>query len=163
MLQKASEEVRTIVMNLRPSILDDLGVLATIGWFCRQFQTVYSCIRVEQRINIQEKEVPDALKTIIFRVLQEAMNNIAKHSNADFVCLCFQKTDNTIELVISDNGNGFHVPGLLSMAPSEKGFGITSMKERTELSGGFFAIDSAAGTGTVVRASWTYKYIRSIL
>lgn len=161
MLQEASEEVRTIVMNLRPSVLDDIGILATIRWFCRQFRTVYSNICVEEQIRIREEEVPDPLKTIIFRVLQEAMNNVAKHSKADIVRLYIGKTDTRVNLVIEDNGHGFDMAGLLSMSPSEKGFGITGMKERTELSGGTFGIESEKGR-TVVRASWAYKHIRSI-
>ncbi len=158
MLQKASEEVRTIVMNLRPSVLDDLGILATVGWFCRQFRTVYSFIRVEENIDIQEKDVPDPLKTIIFRVLQEAMNNVAKHSHADRVWLSLKKNRGSgVELLIEDNGTGFDVPAFLSVRSSEKGFGITGMKERTELSGGTFEICSAEFAGTVVRALWPGK------
>ncbi len=153
-LQKASEEVRAIVMNLRPSILDDLGILATIGWFCRQFQSVYSYISIEEQIRIQEREVSDDLKTIIFRVLQEAMNNIAKHSSASVVRLYLGKTGTAVELIIEDNGQGFDVADFLSAKFVEKGFGITSMKERTELSGGIFTIKSALEKGTFVQASW---------
>ncbi len=110
MLQKASEEVRTIVMNLRPSVLDDLGILAAISWFCRQFRTVYSFIRVEEHVGIRESDVPDVLKTTIFRILQEAMNNIAKHSKASLPrAFILRKEAEIIELVISDNGRGFNV------------------------------------------------------
>jgi len=157
MLQDAVEEIRKIVMNLRPSILDDLGVVTTISWFCRQFQAVYSKTRIEEQINIKETEVPGALKTIIFRVLQEALNNVAKHSDADLVRLYLRKIDDNIELAIEDNGRGFDLGSILSLEDSEKGFGITGMKERTELSGGLFDIQSTPGSGTVVRASWPYK------
>jgi PAS domain S-box-containing protein len=85
--QKTIEEVRTIVKDLRPSILDDLGILATIGWFCREFKNVYTGIRIETTIDIEEDEVPSHLKTIIYRILQEALNNVAKHSRANFVHL----------------------------------------------------------------------------
>jgi len=158
MLQKASEEVRTIVMNLRPSVLDDLGIIATIGWFCRQFRTVYSAIDVEESVNIQEKDVCDPLKTTIFRVLQEAMNNVAKHSNASSVRLSLEEKDDTIRLIIQDNGQGFDIEHLLSLNASERGFGITSMKERTELSGGVFHIMTSQGKGTVIRAYWECDY-----
>jgi signal transduction histidine kinase len=154
MLQKASEEVRTIVMNLRPSILDNLGILATISWFCRQYQSVYSDINIEKDINISEREVSDELKTTIFRILQEAMNNIAKHSKAKLVQLSLEKSQNTIELIIRDNGQGFDIKNMMSGKAFEKGFGITSMKERTELSGGTFSISSEPGSGTAVRVSW---------
>ncbi len=135
-------------------MLDDLGILATINWFCREFRVIYSNVRIEKQIDVQENEVPEPLKMVIFRVLQEAMNNIVKHSDADLVRLCFKKTDATIWLTIEDNGRGFDLEGALSLNSSEKGFGITSMKERTELAGGSFAIESTPGAGTVVRASW---------
>jgi len=85
MIQESIEEVRRIQIDLRPPMLDDLGILATIGWFCREFQKVYSAIRIETQIDIQENEVSTPLKTVIYRVLQEALNNIAKHSRADLV------------------------------------------------------------------------------
>jgi len=152
--QEAIEEVRRISMDLRPSTLDDLGILTTISWFCREFQAIYSGISIEKQINIEEDEVPDLLKTIIYRVLQEAMNNVTKHSNANLVRLSLRKTDGTIELVIEDNGLGFDLEDALSVDSDRRGLGLASMKERTELSGGSFAIDSAKGTGTIVRASW---------
>jgi len=145
MLQKASEEVRAIVMNLRPSILDNLGILATITWFCRQYQIIYADITVVKEINISERDVPDALKTIFFRILQEAMNNIAKHSQADTVSLFLAKTNAFICLTIKDNGKGFDKNRLDAGNAPGKGFGITSMKERAELSGGTFEIMLAKG------------------
>ena len=157
MLQKATEEVRTIVMNLRPSILDDLGILATIGWFCRNFESIYSGIRIKKQIRIRENEVPDDLKTVIFRVMQEAMNNVAKHSNADHVTIRLSKKDDSIELLIRDNGRGFDVPLARSPDFSENGAGLANMKERTELSDGVFQTASASGNGATIRSAWPYK------
>jgi signal transduction histidine kinase len=154
MLQDAIEDVRKTVMNLRPSILDDLGVLATISWFVRQFQTVYSEIRVEEQINVQETDIHEALKTNIFRVLQEAANNIAKHSSADRFSVSLTKQNDSLELVIADNGQGFDPDSVLETEDIETGFGITSMKERTELSGGSFSIESVKGIGTTIRSVW---------
>jgi len=162
LLQESSEEVRNIVMNLRPSILDDLGILATIGWFCRQFRAVYSHIRVEEKIDLTEDQVPDSLKTILFRILQEAMNNVVKHSQADRVEIQLRKKIQAIELTVRDNGRGFDADGLREIKASEKGFGITGMKERAELSGGVFEVDSAPGRGTVIRAAWAVTKIRPI-
>jgi len=154
LIQESIEEVRKIAVDLRPSVLDDLGILATISWFCREFQTIYSGIHIEQQIHIQEDEVPEPLKTAIYRVLQEALNNVAKHSRADLACLSLRKTDNTIELAIEDNGLGFSLEEKLSVESSQRGLGLASMKERTELSGGSFAVESVKGTGTIVRAIW---------
>jgi len=157
LVQQASEEVRRIHTDLRPSMLDDLGILTTINWLCREFQLIYTGIRIEKQVDIKENDVPESLKIIIFRILQEALNNVAKHSHADLVRLHFGKTRNTIRLAIRDNGRGFDMRGVLTTEVAEKGFGITSMKERTELSEGVFAIKSALGAGTVVDASWPYK------
>ena len=91
-------------MDLRPSVLDDLGILATIGWFTREFQKVYAHISVEKQISVQENEIPDSFKTAIFRVMQEAMNNVAKHSKADLIRLTLRKIEDRTELSIEDNG-----------------------------------------------------------
>jgi len=157
LLQNAVEEVRRITMDLRPSTLDDLGILATITWFSREFQKIYSTIKVEREVNIDENDVPESLKIIIFRVLQEALNNAAKHSEANLVHLRLGKTECRIELAVEDNGKGFEVEVALAVPSSERGFGLGSMRERTELSGGTFVIDSVKGRGTTVRASWPYK------
>jgi signal transduction histidine kinase len=153
-IQEAVEEYRRIQQDLRPSILDDLGLLPTLSWFCRRVETIYSHIQTEQTIRIEEGEILSALKIVIYRVAQEAMNNIAKHSKADFVRLSLQKMDGKMELTIQDNGQGFNPEKITSQESTKKGLGLSSMKERTELSGGSFAIESAEGKGTIIRASW---------
>ncbi len=160
LLQESSEEIRNIIMNLRPSILDDLGILATIGWFCRQFASVYSHIRLEQTIDIEEDEVPDALKTIIFRIIQEAMNNIAKYAEAEVVTLYLGKTGNALELRVQDDGCGFRGEQLMASGSPLQAFGLTGMKERVELSGGRFTILSSPGKGTRIEARWAFSCIR---
>jgi len=162
LVQNGIEEVRRICMDLRPSILDDLGILATISWFCREFHTIYSGIEIETQISVQEDEVPGVLKTAIYRVLQEACNNIAKHSKADHVRLSLTKTDNTLDLTVEDNGSGFDLQAALSPDGARTGLGLASMKERTELAGGSFSIESTAGAGTTVRASWLCSETSSI-
>ena len=154
MVQNGIQEVRRIQMDLRPSTLDDLGILATISWFCREFQKIYSGIHIQQQIDIQEDKVPDPLKTIMYRVLQEALHNVAKHSQANHVRLSLRKTDSTLELAIEDNGQGFDLEDVLSVESSKRGIGLASMRERTELSGGSFALESSKGKGTIIRAVW---------
>jgi signal transduction histidine kinase len=149
MIQNAIEESRRISMDLWPSVLDDLGILSAISWFCRQFEIVYSSISIEKQLDMQEDEVPVPLKVVIYRVLQESLNNIAKHSQADRVYISLWKQDGKIELTIEDNGIGF------DPETSRKGLGLVSMKERVELSGGMLAIESDLGSGTTIRATWT--------
>jgi PAS domain S-box-containing protein len=153
-IQDAIEECRRIQMDLRPSMLDDLGLLPTLSWFFRSFQKIYSTIHIEQNMTIDESELPVSLKTVMYRIIQEAMNNAAKHSKADLVRISLRKVHNKMELFVQDNGRGFSVQQRLSLGDSKRGLGLTSMKERTELSGGSFAVESAEGKGTIIRASW---------
>jgi signal transduction histidine kinase len=153
-IQQSMDEVRRIGMNLRPALLDDLGLLPTIAWFVREYQKTYPSIRVEKQTEIEEAQVPDPMKAVIYRILQEAMNNVAKHSRADLVSISLvRKKDDRVELVIEDNGIGFDVESF------KKGLGLGSMRERAELSGGSFDIESVRGKGTVIWASWLIQQL----
>jgi PAS domain S-box-containing protein len=153
-IQRAIEEVRRISMDLRPSILDDLGILATISWFCREFENVHTDIRVDRDIDIDEEDVPDGLKIIIYRVLQEAFNNAAKHSRASRLLVRLNRQGAAINLAVSDNGTGFEMEEVSLKEGMSKGLGLASMRERVELSGGRFAIETGPGRGTLIKASW---------
>ena len=154
LIQETIEQARKIQLDLRPPLLDDLGIIATFSWLCRRFQTIYKNIRVEQEMSIRENEIPVPLKINLFRIAQEALNNIGKHTKANLVHLGLQKTNGAIELSIQDNGAGFDQKLLASMESKDQGLGLPSMKERTEISGGSFCIESAVGKGTTIRASW---------
>jgi PAS domain S-box-containing protein len=148
-LDNTIAEVRRMQQNLRPSMLDDLGLLVTIRWLCREFSEAHSGIRFDRNLDIEEKEVPASLKMVIFRILQEALNNVAKHSKASLVRLSLTKASKKMELTISDNGEGFDVK-----ETPRRGLGLVSMRERAELSNGAFAIESVKGKGTTVRVTW---------
>jgi signal transduction histidine kinase len=153
-LQSAIGETRRIQMALRPSILDDIGIVKTINWFCREFELTYLDIRIQKEIDVEEDDVTDSLRIVIYRVLQEAMNNIAKHSRTNRVFLSLRKSDGSIELVIRDDGRGFDPAEAYSQTGTGRGLGLNSMRERVGLSGGSFAIESSEGRGTTIRASW---------
>jgi signal transduction histidine kinase len=154
--EKTIEKVRRIVKDLRPSTLDVLGILPTISWVIEEFQKIYSDIRVEKDITVEENEIGVSLKTVIFRIIQEALNNIAEHSRADEARLCLKKSAERLELIIEDNGAGFDVSQTVLSESSKRGFGLAGMRERTEISEGRFAIESAKGIGTIITASWPF-------
>jgi len=154
LIKMGLEETRRIQMNLRPPLLDDLGILATITWVSREFQKSHPGIHIEAKINIQEDDVPSKLKTVVYRVMQEGLANIVKHSKGNLVNLNFQKKQDTIEFVIQDNGQGFDLNEAVSRESTERGLGLAGMKERTQLSGGTFRIESVKGAGTTIRTSW---------
>jgi len=154
LVQNSIEEVRRIYTGLRPSMLDDLGIIATIGWFCREFQNTYESICIEQQLGIEEAEIPEPLKIVIFRIAQEALNNVARHSGAELVNISLESKEGRIEMAIEDNGIGFYLDSALLKGCHEKGLGIAGMKERAELSGGTFSIESVIGKGTTIHATW---------
>lgn len=154
LIQYTIEEVRKISMDLRPSILDDLGILATISWFCREFEKACRDIRMDREIAIEEREVPDHLKIILYRVLQEALNNVAKHSRAGKILVRLNRGREGIELSVQDDGRGFDIEQARWKEGFSRGLGLASMRERVELSGGVFSIESGADRGTAIRAVW---------
>ncbi len=160
LIQAVVDEVRRIQKNLRPSMLDDLGIVATLGWFCRDFETIYSGIQVERIVAVREGEVPEPLKIVLFRIVQEAMNNVAKHSRADRVELNLKTVEDGLELRISDNGVGLDVHRTIS-GSHPGGLGVSSMRERTELSGGTFALEALERRGTTVVAFWPWRVMES--
>jgi PAS domain S-box-containing protein len=153
-MTEINNEVRRIMADLRPSILDDLGVIAAMNWFCREYEKAYSHLSVEKQFGISEPEVPDSMKTPIFRISQEAMNNIAKHSKASLVNLSLRREDDKVLLTIQDNGQSF------DLDTARKGLGLSTMKERARLSGGSFDLESAPGKGARIRVSWPLLFSR---
>lgn len=154
LVKQTLEEVRRIMMDLRPTILDDLGILATISWFCREFQSVYGNLRIRTAISLREPDVPEHLKIVIFRILQESMNNAARHSGATDVLLRLVRKGDRIELTVRDNGSGFDMGGAMAGQVRHHGLGLIGMRERAELGGGRLTVESAVGRGTTVRARW---------
>jgi len=156
LLKQTIDEVRRIMMDLRPSILDDLGILATISWFCRELQVVYISMNVSQDIQLAEEDIPEPLKIIIYRILQEALNNAAKHSSANHVYVSLKKVKNRIQLKVEDNGKGFDLKQVASNYDISvlEGLGLISMRERAELTGGSLVIKSQLDKGTTIIASW---------
>jgi PAS domain S-box-containing protein len=153
-VQEAIDESRRICNGLRPSILDDMGIITTIGWLCREFRKTCPGMDVQERLSATENDIPEPLKIVIFRIAQEALNNAAKYSRAEHVDVSLSRTANRIELTVEDSGRGFDVNEAISRNPYERGLGLTGMHERTELSGGSFSIRSMTGKGTIVHASW---------
>jgi PAS domain S-box-containing protein len=149
-VQECVREMSRIQNNLRPSILDDLGILAGISYLTRKVEEMIPGIFVEKQFDIGERDVPESLKAVIYRILQETLNNVLKHSRADHVGLSFSKVNRRIELSVQDNGQGFD----LEVVRSKAGVGLVSMRERAENTGGIFQIKSAPGRGTLVRAWW---------
>jgi signal transduction histidine kinase len=153
-IQVGMEETRRIQMNLRPALLDDLGIVATLNWFVREFKKVNPDIQLITKFSIQEDQIPATIKTVIYRITQEALNNISKHSKAKVVNLGLEIKESTLEFVIQDSGQGFDLDAITGQERTHRGLGLSGMKERAQFSGGVLHIESAKGSGTTIRASW---------
>jgi len=153
-IQDAVDEVRKTCMELWPSTLSDLGILATISWLCRECMEHRSRLSIVKDIDISEDHIPEAVKIPLFRIVQESLNNIVKHSNAVHVSLVVKKKDGGIELIVSDDGVGFNVDDVIFDEERRKGLGLASIRERASTSGGKWFLDSFPGRGTTVRVIW---------
>jgi PAS domain S-box-containing protein len=142
------KEARRIMTNMHPSVLDELGFIAAMRWMCGEYQKSYPHISIQTEIAASEEDISDGIRVVIFRVLQEALNNFAKHGNGRRVEISLAKTGGIFSFTIRDDGQGF------DMEKAQMGLGIESMRERVELSGGEFQIESIIGQGTFVRAIW---------
>jgi signal transduction histidine kinase len=154
MIRDAMDEVRKIQNDLRPAYLDMMGVLETMADFCEKFQATYHNIKIRLQIDLNEQDVPEHIKTPLFRIFQEAMNNAAKHSSARQILVSIGLVEGRIELAIKDDGTGFELKDGLSANGQAKSLGLFSMRERAELSGGSLELEAAPGEGTTVLAAW---------
>ena len=153
-IQKAIHEVRNICSGLWPAMLDQVGILKTIQWLCEDFEKCNLALCVKTSIDLFEQDIEKRLKIVIYRLVQEAFNNIAKHSRADKVHICIKKNKGHIQLTIRDNGIGFETESFSATKNQNMGIGLSSMKKRTEVSGGSFFVDSKPGAGTQITAVW---------
>jgi signal transduction histidine kinase len=142
------EEVHRMILDLRPSVLDDLGLQSAIRWYAdRHLASRGLSVRCE--FDAPDRRYPAAFETALFRVCQEAMSNIARHAGAESVLVQLSETDGVIAIEIEDDGRGFQ-PENVSHA-DRRHFGLMGIEERVEILGGKVRIDSAPGQGTRVR------------
>lgn len=153
-VKEAIDEVRRVSSNLRPAMLDDLGLVPTLTWFLREFQAIYQGIAVKVEILASESDVDDELRLPIFRVVQEAMNNVAKHSQATHARVRLERRAGRLLLTIADDGIGFDGTRSGERSGPAMSCGHCCSRERVEASGGEISIESAPGRGVVVKASW---------
>ena len=156
-LQGAIEEVRRISMALRPSLLDDIGVLATLSWFCRESNIGTPKINFSfNHHNVVEEDISPNLKTEIFRIVQEAVNNASKYSKANNIQIITKDEGKLLRLEVQDDGIGFDYAVIASKQgyAESKGMGLVSMRERVENYDGHFTVGSVLSKGTTITCLW---------
>ncbi len=158
MVQESIDELRKVIEDLRPAELDLLGISAAVERYCKEFQGNNGGIFVESSIDVDEGKISNDLKIAIYRIAQEALNNIVKHSRADHVKIDLRGGDEGFELVIDDNGVGFDPDSVLVPSSGRRNLGLIGMKERAELLGGDFNVCASPGNGARICAKWPQKH-----
>jgi two-component system sensor histidine kinase UhpB len=141
------DDLRKIIWDLRPSILDDLGLVPAIRWYARSNLESVG-VEVEFSNHIEGLRLPSHLETTLFRVAQEAVNNILRHAGARRVSVRLSQDARRIYLELRDDGKGFDVQRIAGEAVSRKHLGLLGIQERVSLVGGEVKVESAPGAGT---------------
>jgi two-component system, NarL family, sensor histidine kinase UhpB len=141
------EEVRKLAVELRPTTLDHLGLVAALEWYSREYAQ-----RLDAAVDFRTEGLAGRLhpevELVIYRIVQEALTNIARHAGASRVEIGLLFRDDAVEVEVRDNGTGFDVAEATSTR--ERGLGLFGMRERVELIGGTFSIESQPGQGTCI-------------
>ncbi len=150
-VESTLQQVRTMSLDLRPSLLDDLGLLAAMRWYIDRFSQRTGIILIFNS-DLQDTRFPTNLETTCFRIAQEALTNIARHAKATRVEVNLFADDEYLQLSIYDNGIGFDVQKALEKATGGASLGLLGMQERAILSRGQLIFESAPAAGTRVKA-----------
>ncbi len=146
-IREILQEVRRFSRDLRPSILDDLGLLAALEWFISEIKKLYG-IEASLETSGQEQRITQEAELLLFRIAQEALNNTVRHARASRVIVRVDFGDNKIILTVTDDGIGFELPENFQI--SESRLGLAGMQERVKLLGGSLEIDTGPDRGTKV-------------
>jgi two-component system sensor histidine kinase UhpB len=141
--------VRNLSIDLRPSALDDLGLLPALRWYIKEFQQKCG-IEVEFAPSGLKERLPAEMETAIYRIIQESLTNTAKHAHAHKVQVSLAENSAAINLRIADDGCGFDVPAVMRTPWQDRGLGLGGMMERASLLNGSINIESKQQRGTII-------------
>ncbi len=141
------DNIHNIIFDLRPSVLDDLGLISALRWYTEnRLETLNIKVRVE--ITGEEIQLPPQIEIALFRVVQEAITNIARHASANNVILSVDYQESAISIEVEDDGQGFDTEAISFKAGQVEGLGLLGMNERITLLGGKLGIESQPNSGT---------------
>jgi PAS domain S-box-containing protein len=155
---RVQEQVHDLSLNLRPSMLDDLGLEATLRW-CANRQAALVGLQTEVRVDPLEHRLDPVIETECFRVAQEALNNVVKHAKAHTVIVELTRNDEQLHLSVRDDGIGFDVASVREQAVRGISLGLLSMEERSARAGGGLRYHAIPGQGTEVHAWFPLKWV----
>jgi signal transduction histidine kinase len=153
--EQTLERMRELSLNLHPPMLDDLGLVPTLRWYINRYARRVSMEASLETIGAEQR-LPPEIETTIYRVLQEALTNVARHAAASRVRVQLEWGASGITVSIEDNGRGFDLNATLTPGRGAQGLGLLGMQERISLAGGLLHMDSEPGKGTSIRFTLPY-------
>ena len=156
-LERVHQQVRDLSLNLRPSMLDDLGLEPALRWYTSR-QAALTGLHAEFQADASEDRLDSVIETACFRVAQEALTNVVRHARARSVSVALRKQNGHLHLFVRDDGVGFDVADLRQQAVHGASLGLLSMEERVTLVDGILELKSAPGQGTEVHAWFPLKW-----
>lgn len=142
--------IRNLSIDLRPSALDDLGLLPALRWYVKEYQHKFP-IEVNFQSTGFKKRLPPEMETALYRIIQESLTNIAKHAQAHTATITLREDADAVYATISDDGKGFDIEELQRTQDRDRGLGLIGMYERAHLLDGTLSIESAPNKGTTIQ------------
>ena len=152
--REALSEMRKVTKDLSPAVISEFGICTAIDMLCKDFDDQIAQIDVECLACVQEPNLPELVHVAVYRIVQEALNNAQKHADASHVTVRLASQDGAVTLEIADDGKGFDPALAVGSVDIGRGLGLTSMRERVEVTGGRFELRSQTGQGTTIIAAW---------
>jgi len=153
--------IRNLSIDLRPSALDDLGLLPALRWYVKEYQKKCS-IEVEFHATGFKERLPAEMETALYRIVQECLTNTAKHANARRVTIALKEETDGVYARITDDGQGFDYEALLKTPGQERGLGLAGMNERAVLLDGILNIHATPEQGTIIEVSIPLPSVRTL-
>jgi len=145
------DEIHRVIYELRPSLLDDLGLVAAVNWHAENYMEAAG-VKVHLETAGVDRRLSVEIETALFRIIQEAATNIVRHAGADSASMALEFKEDSVAIRIKDNGKGFDLDQIMRSKDKGLGLGLLSMKERVEFLGGKLSIQSRPGFGTQIAA-----------
>ena len=152
MARLALNESRELSRLLRPPVLDDLGLAPALSWLARTLEQ-RTGLKVELALDGLDGRLDPDLETLVFRLVQESLTNVLRHSGVDRAQVAVRRSGDTLELRVADAGRGFDFQAVLAGGEAAAGSGLRGMRDRLELFGGRLDLVSAPGQGTLISAA----------
>ena len=150
LIERTMIEVRGFTSDLRPGVLDDMGLIPALRWLLKRLSEGEG---IDARLKTlgRERRLPSETELTLFRIAQESLSNVRKHASASSARITLEFNEDKVTMSVNDNGRGFELPNIVSQFTREHKLGLTGIAERVRLIGGRYKLESSPGKGTTIR------------